>query len=127
MSHERATKVIDNLEYIFEAEVWDDKCVQYWKDFTFVDSSFLLNYTSKDNFHICYKKAKLTDCLSYIKKYTTKKIKEIENVLSKKSSHIYGDASLYDKTESPLTYKQVYKQLLKLMNTLNLVDNYKCR
>lgn len=123
----RAENIIDDLEYILNAQIWDVKCVQHWRDLTFIDSSHLLNYVSKNNFFICYKKAKLTDCLKYIKIYTKEKLKEIEPMLPEKSKHVYGDATLYENIERALTYNQVYNQLKKLQDTLNLVNKYKCQ
>ena len=127
ISHARATEIINDLDYIFNARIWDKKCVKHWKDFTFIDSSQLLNYNSQNNFHICYKKTKLKDCLKYIKQYTYKKLKEIKPVLHQKSNKIYGDSSLYDESQSPLTYKEVYDQLLKLRDTINIANKYKCQ
>jgi hypothetical protein len=126
LSYKNTEKLLINLEYILSAETWDTNCVDAWKYFTFTDTSNLLNSHSKDNFFLCIRKAKVVDCLKHIEKYTVEKMKALDKVPL--DNKIYGDASLYDKNQKPLTVKQMSKQLNKLYQDVskqknNFIDN----
>lgn len=114
ISYERLKIVLDGLDYILNVSKWDDKCVQYWKVLTFVDSSYLNGSNCKDNFFLCIKKAKVVDCLKHIQAYTSEKLNEIGPKVKRQSREVYGDRKLYDKTQRPLTVGKMYTKLKQL-------------
>ncbi len=112
LSYEKLQVIVEGLDYIMNVNKWDEKCIEYWKLLTFVDSSYLKDSICKGNFFICTKKAKLYDCLAHIEKYTKEKLEEITPIKDK--SKIYGDIHLYDDKQSPLTISQMYSKLKHL-------------
>lgn len=121
LSYEHTKNLLDNLEYILESEIWDSKCIEAWKSFTFADTSNMLNSQSKGNFFLCIRKAKVVDCLKHIEKYTINKIKDIDKVPL--NNKIYGDISLYDMSQKPLSVKQMSKKLHKLYDDVSKQKN----
>jgi hypothetical protein len=112
LTYEKTEKMLSNLEYILSSPTWDSKCVEGWKSFTFADTNHLLDSKSKGNFFLCIRKAKVIDCLKHIEKYTKEKLNELKNVPL--DNKIYGDKSLYDEGQNPLTVKQMSNELNKL-------------
>lgn len=114
LDYDRLKKIINGLVYILNVEKWDDNCVDYWKTLTFVDSSYLKDSQCKGNYFLCVKKARVYDCLKYIEEYTAEKIQEITPMVNADKNQIYGDKSLYDERQTPLTVFQMYTNLKKL-------------
>ena len=112
--YDRLATVIDGLVYIMNTKQWDEKCVEFWKILTFVDSSYLLGSYCHNNFFVCVKKARISDCLKHIQHYTAIKLKELKPKLQKESHEVYGDISLYEKTQKPLTVGKMYIKLQQL-------------
>lgn len=114
LTYDKLKQIVEGLIYILNVTKWDDKCVEYWKLLTFVDSSYLKDSICKGNFFLCVKKARVYDCLKHIEEYTKSKLEEIEPKVIKESKMIYGDKGLYDEKQQPLTVLQMYKKLRKL-------------
>ena len=115
LTYDKMSILLDHIDYILEAEIWDDKCVDKWRDFTFVDTSNTFKGTkSKGNFFFCFKKAAVQNCLEYIRKYTKLKLKQVKKEIPTKSHEIYGKNDIYDKNIQPLSNIEMYKQLSKL-------------
>lgn len=109
VSYKKTSELMDKLRYIITNEIWDEKCVKYWKEFTFVDTSQTLQGSSSGNkFFMCYRKTKATACLEHVKKYVNDKHRTVD--LSKPHD-IYGDVSLYDADQKPLTNYEMHAQL----------------
>lgn len=119
ISYERAKEIYDCLVYIFSTNTWDQKCVDTWKSFTFADTSYILGSHPQNNVFLCIKKSKITDCLKYIKEYTKLKLDSIEQIPRKQRGMIYGNSSLYDEEQAPLTVSQIRKKLLTLYNDIS--------
>lgn len=114
LDHDRLKKILMGLVYILNVEKWDDKCVDYWKILTFVDSSYLKDSVCKGNYFLCVKKARVYDCLTHIESYTAQKINEITPLVNTNKNQIYGDKTIYDERQTPLTVFQMYTNLKKL-------------
>lgn len=116
ISYERLSTVVEGLMYILNVEKWDDKCVEYWKKLSFVDSSYLKGSKCKGNFFLCVKRARVVDCLKHIEQYTVNKIKEVAPRVAEPAQRndIYGDKTLFDAREKPLTVLQMYNTLKRL-------------
>jgi len=112
LTYEKTEALLNNLEYILESPIWDSKCVEAWESFTFANTENLLGSQSKNNFFLCIRKAKVVDCLKHIERYTIEKINELKKIPL--DNKIYGDNTLYDEKQKPLTVKQMSKQLNKL-------------
>lgn len=120
LSFTKMQVLLDNLEYVLTTPTWDQQCIDAWKNITFVDTIHLKDSICKDNFFLCVKKAKITDCLKHIEKYTAEKLAEIEKYPSSKLNDIYGDNKLYEKNQKSLTIKQMYLQLQKLYKDVSI-------
>lgn len=119
LSYTRATNIIKNLSYILNTESWDDKCIEYWKDFTFVDTSHMKDALCKDQFYVCYKEAVVNGCIRNIKNYVKTKLTDIK----KKSANInmngvYGNTNRYDENQIPLTNSEMKYNLENLLKKL---------
>jgi hypothetical protein len=111
--------LIDNIGYILNAEKWDDKCIKYWKQFTHVDTKEFKDSFSKNRFFLCYRKSPVTACLQNIKTFATKKIKILSKIPQK--SLIYGDSSLYEEKEKPLS---TFAIMTDMKHMLQKLGNY---
>ncbi len=78
MSHSEMDLFIQKLIYIMNAAKWDETCVQYWMDMTFVDTTKFLGAISKNNFFICFQKVPMKTCLGNMKKYIKIKLSQIK-------------------------------------------------
>jgi hypothetical protein len=115
LTYDKMTLLLEHIDYILETEIWDDKCVEKWRDFTFVDTSNTFKGTkSKGNFFFCFKKTPVQNCLAYIRKYTKLKLKEVTPKIKTQAHEIYGKSEIYDKNIQPLSNLEMYKQLSKL-------------
>ena len=62
-------ELLKKLAYITSVGVWDDKCIQYWMDFTHVDTSSLKDAGTAGKLYICFSDDKLRVCVENIKAY----------------------------------------------------------
>lgn len=109
---------IGNLNYIMKNDTWDDKSIEFWQQFTHVNTEKLKGTHSKNQFFLCYRKAKMTQCANNVKTYVSSKLEEL-NTSSKSLDDIYGDSSRYDMSEGPLTNGQMKESLQNLMKSLS--------
>lgn len=117
LSYTRTTNIIKNLNYILNAEVWDDKCIEYWKDFTFVDTDHMKDAKCKGQFFICYKEAVVNGCIRNIKNYVKTKLTNLKTK-SKNMNDIYGNSKRYDESQTPLTNSEMKYNLENLLKKL---------
>jgi hypothetical protein len=118
LSYDQVKNLVNDIGYVLRTDVWDKNCTEHWKNFTFVEAPQLEGYASKNNFFMCFRKARVVDCLKHIEQYTDQKIMEIKKVMPHKRKEVYGEASLYDKDQKPLTYKQMLLKLEKLKSDI---------
>jgi hypothetical protein len=101
-------------------DTWDDNNIQYWKDFTFVDTSLMKGSNIKNKFFICYKKAQVNVCIENIKKYVKVKLDNLKLTIKLDNNNsIYGDISKYDSEQKPLNNSEMKVSLEKLLNKLS--------
>lgn len=105
--------IINKIKYILiHAKTWNNKCIQYWKDFTFVDTQYMKNVIIKDTLNICIIKHEIQACLENLNKYVDKKLREIKD-----TDTIYGDISKYElnvENKKVLTSKQIKQDLIEI-------------
>jgi hypothetical protein len=102
---EEIGSLIGKLQYITKNDTWDDKCIQYWLDFTHVDTSNLRGSHQGGKLFICFSYEILKLCIENIKEYVKEKVNSING---KDYSKVYGDPSYYkDASVSPLTYGEM--------------------
>lgn len=119
ISHKRAEELLNDLSSVLKSPTWNNDNVKKWYDMTFVDSSDFLETQSHQQFYLCFRKAKTTDCLEKLKKYLNDKHTLLSKVPSSESDVIYGNEQLYDKNIKPLTNKQMLIEIESLLFKIN--------
>jgi hypothetical protein len=119
ISQKRAEELLNDLSYVVKSPTWNNDNVKKWYDMTFVDSSDFLETQSKQQFYLCFRKAKTTECLDKLKKYLIKKHSSISKLPSSVSSVIYGNEELYDSSIKPLTNKEMLIEIESLLYKIN--------
>lgn len=112
-------RLLQKIRYILFAESWDELCIKYWKDFTHVDTSDIKGAHHKGHLFICFSHDKVTACVGNIAKYAREKLEAIEQS-QHRAQDIYGDASLYSKTQNiqPLTHDQMKQNLQQILHDI---------
>lgn len=118
-SMEDTRDIILKLEYILNADTWDTNCVQYWKDFTHVDTSDILGSRHKGNLFVCFTYDKVKVCVENIKKYVDEKLSSIQEMVKEKPNEVYGNASYYTSDSKPLTNLQMQNQLQTILKDIS--------
>lgn len=119
ISYKRAEELLDDLSSVLKSPTWNNENVKKWYDMTFVDSSDFLETQSHQQFYLCFRKAKTTDCLERLQKYLKKKYEIISKIPSSESNVIYGNEQLYDKNIKPLSNKQMLIEIESLLFKIN--------
>lgn len=114
LTWEQVKQMMGQIHYILMNPTWDEHSVKYWKQITFVNTSNMLGAQSGGKMFLCFRKAKLTDCIGRLEKYTHKKLAEIHKLPISHMDKIYGDESAYDADQKPLTVRQMRHSLLNL-------------
>lgn len=115
ISRKRAEELMNDLSYVLKSPTWNNDNIKKWYDMTFVDSSDFLATQSQQQFYLCFRKAKTTECLNRLKKYLLTKHSTISKLPSNQSGLIYGNEDLYDKNIKPLTNKQILIEIESLL------------
>ncbi len=117
---EEIKDLLDKLKYIINNDSWDDKCIQYWKDFTHVDTTYMKGAVQKDKLFICCSFDKVKSCIKNIKQYATLKLDEIEkHDKLGDTTNIYGDKHIYNNPNiKPLTYNEIANNLRNILNDI---------
>lgn len=115
ISKKRAEELLNDLSSVLKSPTWNNDNIKKWYDMTFVDSSDFLDTQSRQQFYLCFRKAKTTECLNKLKQYLLKKHNIISKVLSNESNVIYGNEELYDQNIKPLTNKQILIEIESLL------------
>lgn len=114
-SFEETKQLLKKIEYIVTNDVWDEKCVQYWKDFTHVDTTSMLGASQKGTLSICYTYDKVSNCLHNIERYAIRKLDQITAKRNVDHSKVYGDMSLYTSSAKPLSIGEMKKTLVHMI------------
>jgi hypothetical protein len=117
-TYEEMYDMLKKIKYILLNKHWDDTSVKYWKDITFVDTSQLKGGKPHNKIYLCYSKTKLKECIKHIEKYVRGHLKIISKHKNEDMNKIYGDSSLYDADQQPLTVYRMKTSLEKLQNTI---------
>lgn len=120
MSWVKAKHTLEELDYTLMNGKWDERVAKFWKEFTFVDTKSGIGSNSKGKFFICYRRTPATECVKYLEEYADKKLNELSVLPPEKNNEIYGDASRYDKRETPMTNSEIRKCLVKLKKQIDL-------
>jgi len=113
--------LLSGIKNIIENPVWNEEAINFWNEFTFVDTKQLLKYKT-DKINLCYSKIRIDYCYKELYKFIYKHIIELKknivsNNLSKlrkyKSSNINYDDKFYIEELSP-------ENLLSKLNELYL-------
>lgn len=107
-------RMMEQIHYVLMNPTWDQNSVDYWKQITFVNTSKMLGAHSGGKMYLCFRKARVTDCVGRLEKYTKEKLAQIDKLPISKMNDIYGDAKAYDAEEKPLTVKEMQSSLRKL-------------
>ena len=123
---EQMKDLLQKLQYITSIGTWDDKCVQYWMDFTHVDTSNLKGAHQGGKLFICFSYDKLKVCVENIKHYVNEKLGEIRNKVKSKEDMrvIYGNPSYYNNSPvKPLTYGDMKINLESILTDIQKNKN----
>lgn len=119
MDYEETRKLLDKLKYILtQTKVWDDNCVQYWKDFTFVDTTNIKGSITEGNLFICCASSKVLSCMENIEQYAKTKLDQLQNVDEAQKHGTYGNVTRYHTNERILTNSEMRDRLTELLNDL---------
>lgn len=111
-SYEQTEELMENLKYILTVGVWDEKCVEAWQKFTYVDTSDLLGCITKDYLYICYSYDDITHCIDGVYSYIKDKLDKTPD-----NDEVYGNPNYYDNHEvKPLTNREMRIQLNEILN-----------
>lgn len=104
LSVDKLQTILSGLDYILnQVSVWDEECVRFWKELTFIDTSELIGSQCKGNIFLCVKNESLDACLTHINRYVKEKMMELRVLLKthpEKAKDIYGDSTLYEESPS---------------------------
>ena len=123
MSWERVKNILDNIDYTLMNGKWNDKVVDFWKDFTFVDTTEMKNSNNDNKIFLCYKKFQATECVKYLEDYARQKLTDLQRIPKERDNEIYGDASLYDERQTPMTNGEIRESLTKLLRQIDINRN----
>jgi hypothetical protein len=118
MTYEQIEEMIGEIHYVLMNRTWDENSVKYWKKITFVDTKNLLGAESGGKMFLCFRRAKVTDCVENLNKYIIKKLKHINKHKLSELDETYGNKSAYDSDQNPLTVREMQKSLESLQNKI---------
>lgn len=94
--------------------VWTQEMVEFWKDLTNVDTTSMLNARPDNAFFVCYKRRANTMCMKNLHTFATETLASIRT----DPLAIYGDPSVFDENEKPLTNREMKVAFTKLVGLL---------
>ena len=120
MTRDEVRVLLNKISYILGAGTWDDKCIQYWKDFTFVDTSDIRGSITASKLFICCASSSVYDCVENIEKYVQGKIGELRQEMKNGADMdiVYGNRDMYHSSQIPLCKSEMYTQLQSMLNTI---------
>ena len=108
-------KIITGLESIMTSSTWTNSNIQLWTKLTNVDTTYLSDTQSKNNFFLCFRTAIIDNCVTSLNTYIKEKLIAVRN---KPPNDIYGNVSLYLNKSTALTNSQIQQELQTLLNKL---------
>jgi hypothetical protein len=123
MSWERVKNILENLDYTIMNGKWDEKVVNFWKDFTFVDTNDIKGSNSKGKLFLCYRRTPATECVKYLEDYSKEKLDYINKIPREQMNDIYGDETRYNSRQTPMTNGEIKTCLEKLLQQIDLNRN----
>lgn len=110
--------VLDGINNIISNKVWNNDAVNFWNEFTFVDTKELINYKT-DKINLCYSKISIDDCYKEFYRFTYNRALNLYNEISLndivklKKYDIYADKNeFYIKQLNP---NELYMKLRELI------------
>lgn len=119
MTYEQVEELLTHkLAYILTGTTtWDKKCVQYWKEFTHVDTSDIFGSITEGKLFICCQSSPVKNCVSNIETYVNNKLAKLQSL---SSNATYGNTTRYHASQTPLTNAQMYEQLSQIQKLIQL-------
>jgi hypothetical protein len=117
-SYSDVARMFSQIQYIINAGVWDDHCVEYWKEFTFVDTSGIKGSLTKDKLFICCSVSRVTSCIEHINSYVQRKMQTFKHMKAEKLGEVFGNEDYYDDRQKPLTNFEMKVSLEKISNDI---------
>ena len=111
-------RMIEQIRYVIMSPTWDANSVRFWKQITFVDTSNLLGAESGDHMFLCFRKARVSDCVGRLESYVRRKLSGISKLKLGRMNEVYGDQTMYDSDQKQLTNIQMKTSLEKLLETI---------
>lgn len=116
ISKKRALELYEDVAHVLTADKWDEKSMAKWFDLTFASTPQFADSRSRQNFFICFRKAKTNTCLKNITTYLQKKLRELNTIQD--SDSIYGDTSLYLDKSIALSTGELRIEVQSLLNKI---------
>jgi uncharacterized protein YfbU (UPF0304 family) len=117
-TYKEVQAMIAQIRYVLMNPTWDENTAKYWKDITFVDTKHMLGAHSIGKMFLCWRQAKVTDCIDHLETYTAKKLRGIAKLKMSQMHEVYGDKSAYDSDQNPLTVIEMKKSLEDLQRVI---------
>lgn len=119
MSYKETGELLDKLRYILtETSTWDEKCIQYWKDFTFVDTSNIQGSTTEGRLFICCASSKVLNCMENIENYVDTKLQQLSTLNASDNHAVYGNVTKYHSNDKVMSNGEMQAQLSDLLKDL---------
>ena len=119
ISQSKLKYYMDMINKMVNTKKWDQEFVDFWKDFTKVDTSHMLGGRADGAFLVCYQRLKYTHCVKNVAKFVDKTLGLIPH---NKENEIFGDPNIYDANSNPLTNGEIRQNLRSLKSKMS-IDN----
>lgn len=117
-SYADVQKMFSQIQYIVQNGVWDDKCVEYWKDFTYVDTSSIKGSITQGKLFICCSVARVTWCIEHIQSYVNTNLRRFKRMSADELGRVFGNSNYYNSRQTPLTNFEIKVSLEKISNDI---------
>ena len=122
MNNTQMAGLLEDLEHVMTADVWDSEVIRAWKRITHVNTCEYKGYKCAGKFFICVQRAKICDCMHFLHKYVDSKLTELNAMGEDRLREVYGDRAAYDTGVKALTCAEMKNALQELRKIVS-VDN----
>lgn len=122
-SWDEIRNILEKVDAMLMAKKWNENTIQFWKDFTFVNTRDMKNSNSEERMYLCWRKTQATECVKYLEDYVNQKLRQLEKIPRTLDDKIYGDESKYDPRQNPMTNGEIRICLTNLLAQINLNRN----